>query len=80
MPDRHRADRDLRLVGLVFDSNFAALGNDYVYRSDEARAISVDVRALIEALRHVYDAERLLDEVLYRPEAEAATPSGSAGG
>jgi hypothetical protein len=64
-------DRDLRVVGLVFDSNYEALGNDYLYRSDRARAISVDVRAMIEVLRTVYGADRLLDELLFVPAEEA---------
>jgi hypothetical protein len=67
-------DRDLRVVGLVFDSNYPSLGNDYLYRPDQSRAVSVDVRALIHALRVVYRADRLLGELV--PEIEVATPAG----
>ncbi len=66
-------DRDLRVVGLVFDSNYEALGNDYLYRPDRARAISVDVRGMIEVLRGVYGAQRLLDELVFVPASEPAT-------
>lgn len=66
-------DRNLRVVGLVFDSNYEALGNDYLYRPDRARTISVDVRGMIEALRVVYGADRLLDELIFVSEPEPAT-------
>ncbi len=62
--------RDLRVVGLVFDSNYEALGNDYLYRPERGRTISVDVRAMIEALRVVYGADRLLDELIFVPASE----------
>lgn len=65
-------NRDLEVVGLVFDSNMEALPNQYLYRSREARAISVDVRGIQEALEVVYGAEALVQE-LTREEAAAAS-------
>ena len=47
---------DLEVVGVVFDSNMEALPNEYLYRDKAARAISVDVRGIVEALRDVYEA------------------------
>jgi hypothetical protein len=35
-----------------------------VYQGETARAISVDSRAIIEALRKVYDADALADELM----------------
>ena len=68
-------DRDLRVVGLVFDSNMEALPNEYVYTDTAARTVSVDVRGIIEAIDVIYDADRLIAELLHRKifatEAEA---------
>lgn len=55
--------RDLEVVGLVFDSNLEALPNQYLYRSREGRAISVDVRGIQEALEVVYGADALVQEL-----------------
>jgi hypothetical protein len=54
---------DLEVVGVVFDSNMEALPNEYLYRNRAARAVAVDVRGILEALRTVYDANRLVDEL-----------------
>jgi hypothetical protein len=56
-------NEDLEVVGVVFDSNMEALPNEYLYRDRAARAISVDVRGIVEALRDVYEADRLVDEI-----------------
>ncbi len=55
---------DLEIVGLIFDGNSEAHANEFVYSDTRARAISVDVRAIIEVLRTVYDADRLVSELL----------------
>lgn len=57
-------NRNLEIVGLVFDSNIDALPNEYIYLDDRARAISVDSRAILESLRSVYDADALVTEIL----------------
>lgn len=56
-------NRDLELVGVVFDSNMEALPNKYLYRGKSARAISVDVRGIVEALKNLYGADRLVEEI-----------------
>ena len=56
-------DADLRLVGLVFDSNGEALPSIYTLSQENGRTIAVDVRAIIAALEHVYGADRLLVEM-----------------
>lgn len=55
------------VVGLVFDGNLAGLVWDIVYTDERGRAVAVDSRAIIEALRKVYDADALADEILGRP-------------
>jgi hypothetical protein len=51
------------LVGINFDRNRHGLVRNYVYTDHQARHISVHSRAVLEALRHVYDADRVLAEL-----------------
>jgi hypothetical protein len=51
-------------VGIIFDGNIQSLAADYAYTDAQGRAVSVDVRAVIESLRSIYGATELLDEVL----------------
>ncbi len=68
-------DEDLEVVGLVFDGNIESLPGDYIYLPDTNRAVSVDVRGILEALDEVYDEDRLVLELttgrLVSTEAEA---------
>ena len=57
-------DRDLRVVGLVFDGNIESLPGNYIFLPERGnRAVSVDARAIVEALEHVYGAERIVAEL-----------------
>ena len=51
------------VVGLIFDGNIQSLVLDFVYEGEISRAVSVDSRAMIEALRKVYSADWLADEL-----------------
>ena len=51
-------------VGIIFDGNIQSLVLDCTYTDKQARAVSVDSAAIIEALRKVYDAQPLVDELL----------------
>ncbi|QDU19353.1 S46 family peptidase [Urbifossiella limnaea] len=51
------------VVGLIFDGNIQSLVLDFIYDESEARAVSVDSRAIVEALRKVYDADALVAEL-----------------
>jgi hypothetical protein len=51
------------VVGLIFDGNIQSLVGDFVYDEAQNRAVSVHSSALLEALRKVYDASALADEL-----------------
>ena len=51
------------VVGLIFDGNIQSLVLDIGYIEDPARAVSVDSRAILEAMRKVYDCGALADEI-----------------
>jgi hypothetical protein len=57
-------DRKGEYVGLVFDGNIQSFLWDYGWSEEQARCVSVDSRALIEALRRIYDMGALADEVV----------------
>ena len=57
---------DLEVVGLVFDGNIEMLPNNFVYRSDVPRCVAVHVQGIMEALRKIYDADRIADELIGR--------------
>lgn len=52
------------LTGLIFDGNLQSLIWDVAYDDVQGRAVAVDARAIIEALRKVYHADALVDELL----------------
>jgi nicotinamide mononucleotide adenylyltransferase len=51
-------------VGIIFDGNIQSLVLDCIFADKQARAVSVDSAAIIEALRNVYEAQPLVDELL----------------
>jgi hypothetical protein len=56
-------NRQNQVVGLIFDGNIQSLVLDFGYDDRQARAVSVDSRAILEALRSVYHADRLVEEL-----------------
>ena len=56
-------NRNAELVGLIFDGNIESLVGDYVYNETNNRAVAVDTAVMTEALRKLYDAGSLADEL-----------------
>ena len=56
--------RASELVGLNFDRNIEGMSRNFIYLPERGRNIMVDVRAIREALDDVYDADRIVMEIL----------------
>ena len=56
-------DKNAQIVGLIFDGNIYSLGGDYGYDIVHNRAVAVDSRILLAAMRTVYHADRLASEI-----------------
>jgi hypothetical protein len=58
------------VVGIIFDGNIQSLANNFFYSDVQQRAVHVDSRGIIEALRKIYGADALANELT------GATPVG----
>ena len=56
-------DKDLDIVGLIFDGNIESLPGDYIYMPAVNRAVAVDIRGILAALTHVYGMNRVATEL-----------------
>jgi hypothetical protein len=57
-------DRNGEIVGLIFDGNIESLVGDFVYDSYQNRAVAVHTGGMTEALKKLYGAQKLVDELL----------------
>lgn len=57
---------DGEVIGLIFDGNIHSLVGNFIYDGRLNRAVAVDSRIMIEALRKVYGAGKLADEITGR--------------
>ena len=51
------------IVGLAFDGNIESLTGDFLYQPEINRAINVTTSSIHEALKNVYNADRILKEI-----------------
>lgn len=56
-------NKNLELVGLIFDGNIQSLTGDFIYSDKQSRSVSVHSSAIREALQVVYGAESLVKEL-----------------
>ena len=56
-------DRNGDLVGLIFDGDIESLAGDFVYEGERNRAVAVHTGGMMEALRKIYGANALADEL-----------------
>ena len=56
-------NRQGELVGIIFDGNIESLVSDYIYPDQTARAVAVHSAGILEALRKVYQANSLVEEI-----------------
>jgi hypothetical protein len=57
-------DKDARVVGIAFDGNIEQLPNQFLFRTIAGRTVAVHSAGILEALRNVYQAQALVDELL----------------
>ena len=53
----------LEIVGLLFDGNIESMANEFLYGERVERSVCVHPQGIVEALRKVYVAPRLLREL-----------------
>jgi len=64
-------NKEAEVVGIIFDGNIQSLAWNFVYDDMVGRAVSTDSRAIMEALRKIYHANALADEL-----SDASTSAG----
>jgi hypothetical protein len=56
-------NKEGEVVGIIFDGNIESLPGNFAYSDVQSRAVSVDSRGIQEALRKIYGATALADEL-----------------
>ena len=66
-------NKDAEVVGIIFDGNIESLPWNFMYDDVVGRSVATDSRAIMQALRKIYHADALADEL--SGSATAAAPS-----
>lgn len=56
-------NKNAEIVGLIFDGNIQSLGGDFSFDESVNRAVAVHSAGILEALRKVYHADRIVSEL-----------------
>ncbi|MDP4172826.1 MAG: S46 family peptidase [Bacteroidota bacterium] len=56
-------NKNLEIVGLAFDGNIESLPGQFIYTTEQNRCLSVDSEGMVEAIKDLYKAKRLSDEL-----------------
>ena len=59
-------NRNGDFVGIIFDGNIQSLTWNYLYSDKQARTVAVDSRAILEALKNIYEVPALVSELTGR--------------
>jgi S1-C subfamily serine protease len=57
-------NKEGEVVGIIFDGDIESLPWNFAYSDVQGRAVSVDSRGIQEALRKIYGANALADELM----------------
>jgi hypothetical protein len=63
------------VVGILFDGNIQSLAWNFLYDDKQARSVQVDSRGILEALRNVYGATRVANELQGESGKNSAQPA-----
>ncbi len=56
-------NKNLEIVGLVFDGNIESLPSSFIFRDENMRAVAVDARGILESIDDLYEADRIAIEL-----------------
>ncbi|MDX1684919.1 MAG: S46 family peptidase [Saprospiraceae bacterium] len=56
-------NRAKEAVGLIFDGNIESLPGNFIFDEEHNRSVSVHAGGIVAALKHVYSADRLVEEL-----------------
>jgi hypothetical protein len=56
-------NKDLQVVGLIFDGNIESLPGNIIYDDTNNRSVSVHTSGILEGLEKIYNAERITKEI-----------------
>jgi Peptidase S46. len=56
-------NKDLQVVGLIFDGNIESLPGNIIYDDTKNRSVSVHTSGILEGLEQIYKAERITKEL-----------------
>jgi hypothetical protein len=57
-------NKNAEVVGLAFDGNIESLPSNFIYTTEANRTVSVSALGMMEAIRDLYKANRLSEEIL----------------